>query len=434
VIARDGTILYASSGTLDLVGAPPEHYIGRNIIDVLAPESRDRAIEAFQDFTMPDRPTTGWTGPALTIRLQHVGGHSVPCRALAVPSGRPEFDGLVLQIRGTETNDKLDTAIASMAGGDEIETTIRSILDFASEQMPQSIGVVGLGYDGQRFRSVVADPRAPGLGDESLALGVDASPWQIVLDGAESAAMDCDDLAEPLRTVAIRAGLSACWAYSLNRTTRGHDVVVFWRRAPGRPGPHLTEAIRRNMRLIQLALDADRSRQALERQASTDELTGLANRSVFFERLDALSDASPSARFGLLYCDLDDFKRVNDQLGHIVGDRVLEVAARRIESQIRSGDLTARIGGDEFAVLSTGTDRGELDRLAERLVEAFDPPISVDGVEIELGISVGATLVDPASETIDAAQVLHRADQAMLRAKAAGTRGWRTADPLEPPL
>jgi hypothetical protein len=143
----------------------------------------------------PDRAATGWVGPPLTIALRHADGHLVSCRALAVPAGDPTFDGLILQIRATETTSKLDEAISSMVSGDDLDLTIARILEFATEQMPYSIGVVGRGFDGDRFESVVADPRAPSFDEVHLPLDVDPTPWREVLDGTDLAVMDVADIA-----------------------------------------------------------------------------------------------------------------------------------------------------------------------------------------------------------------------------------------------
>jgi diguanylate cyclase (GGDEF)-like protein len=430
VIGGDGTILYASASVLDLVGAPPEHYVGRSIVEVLDPAVRDRVALAFAEFTAPDRATTSWIGPPLTVTLRHVDGHLVSCRALAVPAGDPSFQGLVLQIRATETTSKLDTAIASMVRGDDLGTTVRRILDFATEQMPYSIGAAGLGFDGRQFRSVVADPRAPVIGDTALPIDASPSPWRAVLDGDDVALMDATDMAPSLRAAAEEGGLPACWAHSIARSSREQDVLVFWRRASGAPAPHLAEAVGRIRRLIILAIEADRTRRLLEHQASTDDLTGLANRAALFDRLDEVEAEPPSSPFGILYLDLDDFKSINDACGHSVGDRVLEIAARRIGRHVRTGDLVARIGGDEFAAVCLGTHRDELERMASRLVEAFAEPITVDGREVRLGLSVGVALLDPTGETVEPEQLLDRADAAMLRAKALGKHRVQFADEI----
>ncbi len=426
VIAKDGTILYTSSTVRELLGAPAEHYVGRNITEVLDPDTLDRALRAFDEFVAPDRPSTGWIGPPLTIRIRHADGHLVSCRALAVPGGS-DFDGLVLQVRATETTTKLDEVIASLARGDDVDTTITRIIEFASEQMPYSIGVVGRGHDGRGFESVVAHPRAPRFESGPLPT-LDDTPWVKALDTDAFVTMDAADMDPTVGRVAAEIGVPTAWAVPVSPSHGRRDALVFWRRAPGPPGPHLREGIDRICRLITLALEADHSRRLLERQASTDGLTGLANRVALFDRLGALRAARADTLFGILYIDLDDFKVVNDESGHRTGDRVLEIAARRIERHVRAGDVVARLGGDEFAVLGTGASDAELEALAQRLVDAFTEPVVVDGQAFELGISIGIAVGNSAHDAIDPEQVLDDADRAMLRAKAAGKHRWARAD------
>lgn len=426
VLGPDGTILWASATCEELVGLPPDQVVGTNMVDVLEAESREQAALAFADFTRPDRPATGWTGPALTVRVRHAAGHSVSCRALAVPSGRPGFDGLVLRMRRTESNDKLDAAIASLAQGDDVSTTLGRLLDFANEQMPYSIGVVGLGFDGRSLARVIADPRAPVFDDLDSSLPVEdpSLPWRRVLDGEPAVYVEASELGEPMGAIADQAGFPAVWAFALDQGPSPSDVLVVWRRAPGPPGPHLTEAIDRLVRLTKLTLEGDRTRRLLEIQAKTDELTGLANRASLYDEIQALGAGDEARPFGILYCDLDDFKPVNDELGHTMGDKVLQIAARRIAGQVRAGDISARIGGDEFAVLCPSTTEVSLRQLADRLVIAFREPITVGAEEIELGISVGAALLDPSDGPVDPTRVLDRADVALLQAKASGKGRW----------
>ncbi|NBM15495.1 EAL domain-containing protein [Streptomyces sp. GC420] len=167
----------------------------------------------------------------------------------------------------------------------------------------------------------------------------------------------------------------------------------------------------------------------LRYEATHDALTGLPNRTLFFERLEKALSAGPGQRFGLCYLDLDGFKAVNDSLGHSSGDRLLVEVADRLQScATASSEMVARLGGDEFVALTTGPDtQREAVELAGRILAALATPISLDGREIVVRGSIGI-VEGPAGER-DSAEVLRSADITMYRAKTAGGNRYELADP-----
>ncbi|MGY1581981.1 putative bifunctional diguanylate cyclase/phosphodiesterase [Streptomyces sp. MN13] len=183
----------------------------------------------------------------------------------------------------------------------------------------------------------------------------------------------------------------------------------------------------------QLALMEDTTERRLlnlrlRYEATHDALTGLPNRTLFFERLEKALNAGPGQRFGLCYLDLDGFKTINDSLGHAAGDRLLvEVADRLQACTAAPGEMVARLGGDEFVALTTGPDtEREVDELAARIMNALVAPVSVDGRELTVRGSIGI-VEGPAGER-SAAEVLRSADITMYRAKSAGGNRSELAD------
>ena len=175
----------------------------------------------------------------------------------------------------------------------------------------------------------------------------------------------------------------------------------------------------------------------LERQLSHrafhDELTGLANRALFLDRMDhALRVARPADDpVVVLFVDLDDFKSVNDALGHGVGDQMLRSIADRIRQVAGTGDTPARLGGDEFALLLE--DRGGVDRaldVAESLLEALRQPVALAGYDLTVLASVGVAVSTPGMTT---AGLLRDADIAMYEAKRAGKSQIKIFDPGDAP-
>ncbi len=162
-------------------------------------------------------------------------------------------------------------------------------------------------------------------------------------------------------------------------------------------------------------------------QALRDPLTGLANRMLFNDRLNQAMKLRDRDRLsvGVIALDLNDFKLVNDTLGHPAGDELLNRAGERILGCVRAGDTVARLGGDEFAVLIVGTD-DHSHLLAHRIAEAFDQSFEVAGHELAMHPSIGLAVAEPDEPEVSAAVLLSRADLAMYAAKRSRTRGVQT--------
>ncbi|NUR08274.1 MAG: EAL domain-containing protein [Nocardioidaceae bacterium] len=160
--------------------------------------------------------------------------------------------------------------------------------------------------------------------------------------------------------------------------------------------------------------------QELSYQAFHDSLTGLANRQLFADRLAHALRRRDGATHpvSVLFLDVDDFKHVNDSLGHNTGDRLLVAVAERISGAIREGDTAARLGGDEFAVLMEDADRESAHEVADRLLRALSVPVAVDEHHHPVRASIGIAEAVPGQSTGD--EVLRNADVAMYWAKDRG--------------
>ncbi|MFV3075578.1 diguanylate cyclase [Niveispirillum fermenti] len=155
--------------------------------------------------------------------------------------------------------------------------------------------------------------------------------------------------------------------------------------------------------------------------ATRDALTGIHNRRAFMERLDQEWSANLRHQqpFCVLMLDLDHFKEINDNFGHLVGDTVLREVAQRIAGALRETDLLARYGGEEFAVLMSHTDAAAARIAADRIHEAVGgAPFRLEGLSLSVTISIGVAQADPARET--QTRMFNRADAALYEAKSAG--------------
>ncbi|MGY4857739.1 putative bifunctional diguanylate cyclase/phosphodiesterase [Cryobacterium sp. AP23] len=186
-------------------------------------------------------------------------------------------------------------------------------------------------------------------------------------------------------------------------------------------------SVRSLVNQVNLALRNSDAHRQLTAQAKSDPLTGLDNRASFTAKLaDELARHGDSAGVHVLFLDLDDFKDVNDQLGHQAGDAVLTEVADRLRHCTRPQDVCARLGGDEFAVVLTGTTDAAAEAIGQRMVGSLAAPILVDGRPVRIGASVGVASAGPGS---DLDELVHQADVAMYSAKAQGKGRVRSYTP-----
>lgn len=180
-------------------------------------------------------------------------------------------------------------------------------------------------------------------------------------------------------------------------------------------------------KMLASALQASELAQRLTEMAFHDPLTGLANRKLLEDRL---AHAHARARrsggaLAVLLVDIDDFKPINDRLGHGVGDELLCEVARRLCSAVRSVDTVARLGGDEFVLLLDGVDEAEAQRIAGRALAALGQPVELQGESLQVGASVGLAFCRGCD--LLPAELLRAADGAMYQAKTGGKNRWAQA-------
>ena len=171
----------------------------------------------------------------------------------------------------------------------------------------------------------------------------------------------------------------------------------------------------------------------LTHQAQHDSVTGLANRRQFVAQAEAaLAARQAPGSIAALFIDLNDFKSINDDLGHAAGDEALAIVGRRIQGAVRDGDLAARLGGDEFGVLVLGlTNRDDAVRVGERIAAALARPLTLATGPVVIGASIGTAIDGPGTGNVD--ELLGRADVAMYQAKARGAGSHHVVadDPLD---
>jgi diguanylate cyclase (GGDEF)-like protein/PAS domain S-box-containing protein len=201
-------------------------------------------------------------------------------------------------------------------------------------------------------------------------------------------------------------------------TVWGHVTIT--RLPSGRSGSG------RFVALIQDVTERKRAEEEVRRLAYYDVLTGLANRTLLKNRMTlALSQLERSGgSLGVLFLDLDRFKRINDTLGHAAGDLLLESVAERLQRCVRRGDTVARLGGDEFVILLAGLpDEKGITAVARKILESLAPPFQLEGQEIHATTSIGIAVAPENGSDVDT--LLRHADLAMYAAKEKGRNNYQ---------
>ena len=172
-----------------------------------------------------------------------------------------------------------------------------------------------------------------------------------------------------------------------------------------------------------------RTEERITHLAHYDALTDLPNRALFRERLRSeLPHVTPDCQLAVLYIDIDEFKGVNDSLGHMVGDELLKSVAASLSTCVRDTDFVARLGGDEFAIVQTAVKRAtDVTDLVNRIHEAIRTPYECQGHQVTTDASIGIAMAPRDGSDLD--EILKNADLAMYAAKSAGRRTWRFFKP-----
>ncbi len=271
---------------------------------------------------------------------------------------------------------------------------------------------------------------AEGIAFHRGGIVTDANPPLCQLLGytlAELRGRHALDFVPPDQRARVQAVLDGGQELSYESAVVGKDGVRIPVEFIGRTLVYGDEKLR--MSVVRDLRDRHAAQARIHHLAHHDALTGLPNRMSFMERLGQQIELARVAgkTLALLFVDLDHFKRVNDSLGHLIGDALLQTVAARISASLRAADLVARFGGDEFIVLLADATRDDVAEVAHKLLRAIEVPVEAEGRDISVTPSVGIAMFphDGATPT----ELIKNADTAMYIAKSRGRANCQFFDP-----
>lgn len=396
LIDHQGRILWANVAAGEMFGRSPEEAVGDDSFDYIHPEDLQLSAVALQ--SLEDAPD----GARLEVRTRDAHGGFRPVEIRGLWFG----EGVLLVIR--DLVDRRDVA-DRMRTEDELRRA-NAVLAATLDSIAEGILVVDL--DGHIMNS---NRRFAELWRLPAAV-LEREGSSVVMDEL------LDQLTDPAAFVEAVRELRGAPESARSDTVelldgRMMELQSMPQRIAGRVIGHVWSF--RDM-TEQLRLQGD-----LAHQAFHDPLTGLANQSLFRDRLGVATARLErhDHRLAVMFIDLDDFKAVNDQLGHQEGDELLRSVGRRIHACLRPGDTAARLGGDEFAVLIEGLAHPEdATGVAERILTALQEPVVLGSTQVPVAASIGIAYGSPGDSVGD---LLRNADLAMYTAKAMGKNCYR---------
>ncbi len=404
------------------------------LVDLAHPNDRRHLAGLLERARHRGRPFT------IDLRLQAEG---VPARIVSLQvEADVEEDGSVQRLAGT-LQDITERKMAELLEADRnrilqmvvenrsLTGILLELVALLERQRPDSVGALCLVQDG--VVSVRAAPSFPpdltaalegrpvGLKSGCSAAAVYLGQTVVVSDIASSPLWD------HTRQAILSHGLRSCFSVPIvSGKGQVFGTLSLYSRSPCQPSPADLELLESLARLAAVAVEQRHLADSLYHQAQHDPLTGLPNREAL--KRSFTETLSRSSRYGhpgaFLLIDLDRFKRINDSLGHQVGDRVLQEVAQRLKGSIRQSDMLGRLGGDEFVLILHQIDeRQDAAKAARRILEQLAAPFSIEGYELHIGASIGISLFP--SDGSDAVAIQKNADIAMYVAKNEGGNRFR---------
>lgn len=424
-------IAYTNAAFAAMFGYSADEAKGRNIADLLAGRHTDRrTMIRLRRWIAEDEG-----GEEEILVYDKSGGEiwiSADVKALRDAQGRTtQVFALLSDISETRQLHLLQqVTLSALADDIPITDVIHRMCCFVEKIAPDVVSSI-LHVDAQGLLHPLGGPSLPD--DYSRALdGVSIGP---LVGSCGSAAyfgepvlaldIESDPRWRPFKKRPLELGLRACWSSPIKaKDGRVIGTFAFYFRASRPPSRWHQRIVDSCVHLGALAIERMESHAQIAKLAYFDMLTGLPNRARLRDLIAEATAACPPGRtLGLAFLDVDNFKDVNDTLGHAAGDEFLVEFARRLREQVQPGDVLGRLGGDEFLIVLPNREQAEVERVIARINEALTLPFSLCSSQISMSASIGVSLYPDNATDIDA--LINQADTAMYRAKCAGRSTYR---------
>lgn len=421
VVSAEGNITYGNKAAVELTGWSIDEAVGESLYQYLHPDDAPWVLEAFGnliDSAEADAQLGASQWSSLRLRLLAKDGTVLPIEATGGAGlTDPAVGGFMYSIRPARIEELLDDVFAGVAAGDSIESLMELVVNIVTlPPLGLEAAVFEQRADGSDRLVATSNPDFEGLPVSCT----DFVPWAGLC--TEVSRAEVEDLPNEARRQLLDAGFRDCFhagahAPDVSTTLR----LIACTRQREDPPMGALQRVERARELMSVVLLKAHNDRLLEHAATLDALTGLPNRRGLAHCLRQVESSGDDC--ALLFVDIDDFKRINDLHGHLVGDRLLATIADRLKRAVRADDVVTRLHGDEFAVVLNdsmgGLTPSTIQGLAARVVKMLAEPVRIDGRELQVSVSVGVADFDfDADHDID--QLMAHADEAMYTAKRAG--------------
>ncbi|MEK7708693.1 MAG: EAL domain-containing protein [Pseudomonadota bacterium] len=398
--------------------------------NLVHPDDKDRVLEKVQDYLVGQADSF-----EVEMRMHHKKGHEVYVLSRAFLVIR-ESDGKPARLVGTH-----------------VDITERKLAEVFDNKNAEILEMIAIGRSASDIYDAIAllyEARNPGMRCSMLELehnkllhgGAPSLPkaYCNAVNGLENGPnvgscgtstytgqrvlvenIETDPKWEKIKQYALPHGMRCCWSEPI-KDSSGKVLGAFgmYYNHPALPNTAELHDLISAARLAGIVMERDQAQKRIQILAYTDELTGLANRAAFSQHLAEITKTSArhNRRFGLLYIDLDNFKAVNDSLGHAAGDLLLKTIAKRLVNTCREIDFIARLGGDEFCILIEEVDDDYAANVAKRCLDAIAQPIEMYSRKLTPACSIGIAYYPDDGK--DLSELLKAGDTSLYTAKENG--------------